>query len=293
MKLKLVVELDLSWNKLTQIPLFAVQHFSLMRRFTMRGNPLRRLDESSFAGWAPSDQGTAGAAHPTNDGRLQPEPGGQFANLSALAIQLLAKGLPELTGSERDRLGIQLSGFLETYPTLANSLAFHWGPGNQKPNSNKLQLQHHPQQLELSPLMETLRSLVNMTMDLAKADISNDLISNNIDVESLDSSNEADGDPSSEAGLEIDPDSSNHTATESDFDASDGSLITLDPTDAANNNNKTGNQARKSGSLAMGFYWRQLQELDFGECQLTYIKWTTFEHLHQLKRLFLDNNKLT
>lgn len=37
---------------------------------------------------------------------------------------------------------------------------------------------------------------------------------------------------------------------------------------------------------------KQLQELDLGECQLTYIKWNTFARLSSLKRLQLDGNHL-
>lgn len=43
---------------------------------------------------------------------------------------------------------------------------------------------------------------------------------------------------------------------------------------------------------SLGSYFGQLQELDFGRCSLSYIKWTTFEQLDQLKRLWLDGNKL-
>lgn len=35
-----------------------------------------------------------------------------------------------------------------------------------------------------------------------------------------------------------------------------------------------------------------LQELDFGQCDLHYIKWTSFRGLSSLKRLWLDGNKL-
>ena len=37
---------------------------------------------------------------------------------------------------------------------------------------------------------------------------------------------------------------------------------------------------------------KQLQELDLGECQISYIKWDTFRHLDSLKRLQLDGNRL-
>lgn len=54
----------------------------------------------------------------------------------------------------------------------------------------------------------------------------------------------------------------------------------------------TGRRQLGRPCCSLGTHFGQLQELDLGHCSLTYIKWTSFEQLDQLKRLWLDGNKL-
>lgn len=61
--------------------------------------------------------------------------------------------------------------------------------------------------------------------------------------------------------------------------------VEIDSNLALEANDKGGNNF-KLGQL------RHLQELDLGECQLTYIKWNAFKRLDSLKRLQLDGNHL-
>lgn len=69
---------------------------------------------------------------------------------------------------------------------------------------------------------------------------------------------------------------------------SDNSLNQQASLTNSNNNNQAQDEYSSLGNL-----FKHLQELDFGHCQLKYIKWTTLKNLNQLKRLLLDGNHLT
>lgn len=181
--LRLVVELDLSWNQLKRVPLVQLHHLSLLRRLSMRGNPLGALDERTFE---------------LEEREIQP-------------------GEPdrEQPRSELDRL-------VETYPELVRT----WARQGQ-------------------------------TTGLAEAE------------------------------LEL---------LERAFDLLDEPQSELDSLTGSEQSASSGNEGAKlqlgRHCCSLGSHFLQLQELDFGRCQLSYIKWTTFEQLEQLKRLWLDGNQL-
>lgn len=68
--LKLIVELDFSWNKLNFIPLPQMKHLTLLRRLSMRGNPLLELTEATLAGGVAADnRPNIGTRSPANNNR--------------------------------------------------------------------------------------------------------------------------------------------------------------------------------------------------------------------------------
>lgn len=204
-----MVELDLSWNKLSLVPLAQISHLKLMRRFTMRGNPLRRLDESSFSLAATARQPASQPKRPNS--AIEPK------NLTLL------------------------SRFVETYPNLARTLA----RSAHKTNGNGLilnELDGSEAEVEFAatddPMLAELQRLAAAASPESSDDQADEITDTN----------------------EIDSDSQT-----SDLIGDDGSI---------------------------GHHLSQLQELDFGQCQLEYIKWTSFRQLDQLKRLYLDGNQL-
>lgn len=207
-KMKLVVELDFSWNKLKSIPLFQSKQLTLLRRLIMRGNPLFVLDERTLAN----------KQSPPN------KPPSSNATLSLMLRFVetypdLAKYLLQI------KLGYKFSGSDNMIIKTANS-----------PSSGD----HDDSEYEL------LQQVYNQLMEN----------SNNFDgidqVSNLDSLIEA-------------PQPMQNAIVPADQDWSE---------------------------LKLGKLFLHLQELDFGQCQLRYIKWTVLSNLSQLKRLLLDGNQL-
>lgn len=226
--LKLIVELDFSWNKLGFVPLPQIKHLALMRRLTMRGNPLYALDELTFSG------GLSTAAPGNNNSPEQ-----QRVNI----VQQRA----EASDSSQTRgIAIDLrnmSRLYETYPELARSFVRQRLQSLDPSDDNNLIIKGRGQKVAApdDAELEMLQHIVLL--------------------------NEPDG----------------------EFQAMD-SVEHLDgPMDGGDG---IENASKYSGTTMLGDHFNQLQELDFGQCKLNYIKWTTLEHLNQLKRLLLDGNQL-
>lgn len=282
-KLKLVVELDLSWNKLDLIPMQTMRDLSLMRRFTMRGNPLKKLDEFSFGYNIEHPDDHTKSIHLTINSLLKNQSKKQLDAIHKLYT--------------KENLNM-LNRFVETYPGLARYLVNQQQQttsdtsnlplfDNDKwlnDETSKSILHNQLLQIALKQLIrEANLTLSSKTSELATAA---DLDANKLILEddlelatSMD--NEIDINPSSD-------DSSNETF---EADLSEQNSIEIANANANLQPGKSSNQNQHQFK-SMGFYWKHLQELDFGQCQLTYIKWTTFENLNELKRLFLDGNKL-
>lgn len=290
-KLKLVVELDLSWNKLDLIPLQTMRDLTLMRRFTMRGNPLKRLDESTF-GYATMSLGT----HAQSD-----------TDLALASLKNQFKQNNDFVGKLLYPNDLNtLSRFVETYPGLARYLTSQI----MRNQHNKSNLNFWLDKLPVN-LNDTFKSsLRNQLLQFAlrfmvKTANLTKLPNNNNNKEFLDVEFSAIDDDlevfnNENNGIEINLGDENNELPESfEVEISEENSIAGGANDVSANlmasNGKLAAQDKTQvqGSFrAMGFYWKHLQELDFGQCQLTYIKWTTFEHLNELKRLYLDGNIL-
>lgn len=198
-RLKLVVELDFSWNKLKSIPLFHWSQLILLRRLTLRGNPLITLTDKTFS---------AAAASTKSD-----------KNISNL----------EASNSSSSLL---LSRFVETYPELANSLIQSMQAEGEKFTSGK--------QEQLNADSDSLQLLEQIYNSQTGNKESN----------------------------ELQPDSE-----------------LVETPEVALAGSELENQS-------LGSVFDQIQELDFGQCQLEYIRWTVLMNLKSLKRLLLDGNNL-
>lgn len=205
-----MIELDLSWNTLTKVPLAQTSHLKLMRRFTMRGNPLGRLDRSTLE-------------LKTNFAEIRP----------------LKENIED--ASENVTL---LSRFVETYPELARALATKLSSAN----SNVLDEAEESNTSNQEKFLQILRKLL-IGFERQQQQQQN------------------------HEGLYDQTEPSN----EIEFDGS--------------NENEVESQ-ELSEEISIGSHFTQIQELDFGQCQLSYIEWSTLLRLNQLKRLFLDGNRL-
>lgn len=190
-KLKLVVEVDFSWNKLSFVPAPQLSHLSLLRRLSLRGNPLLAVDELSLSG-----------------GLKWPEAGKQSEQSVAL----------------------NMSRLLETYPDFARAFLQRQLDADSLIKSGK-RLNENENENENGPNSSALEALNELVQQEAA------------ELESQDS-----------------PDS---------WEKSPASFAT-----------------------SLGDHFGQLQELDLGQCKLSYIKWSCLQHLKQLKRLLLDGNRL-
>lgn len=211
--LKLIVELDFSRNLLRRIPVVQMGQLSLLRRLSMRGNPLQVLDELTLA---PDDE------------------------------QEAEHGTGEPTG--RPALSENASRLYESYPELVRALLH---PG-----------QHRPLDQAASELASSLATEFGHT--------------------SADS-------PLASAALADEDDDSELAGSAWPLVAGPDEALDGTPVGAAELQSAARPAATTAASLGR---FKQLQELDLGECQLEYIKWDTFKRLDSLKRLQLDGNKL-
>lgn len=209
----------------------------LLRKLTMRGNPLKVLNETTLAGGLrlvkvkqgfPSERANlAGVAGEAGQGGLYDEALALWETFPGLASRLVAKR--RLGGGPAEAAGVGSESSFE----------------------------------------QVLARIVNESEEDGDADADDnygedDNADDNVIVAA-----------SSRRHLEADS-----PASDSDNDNS-----------FALNLNELGNK-RSHRFYSLGSNFVHLQELDFGQCQLHYIKWTTFERLSSLKRLWLDGNKL-
>ncbi|CAA3006436.1 Leucine-rich repeat-containing protein 26 [Olea europaea subsp. europaea] len=223
--LKLVVELDFARNQLDSIPLYQMRHLALLRRLSMRGNPLRALDEATLQGG--------------------PTPETQRTHTNT-------------TETRHDDL-IRL---YETYPDLARALSRQATPMSSSSSSSS----HEDERRQI----ELLGSIISELARRRK--------------------------PSGALGFE----SSQADRADQPSLASDElgePLTSLSPSlefrdEATDSPADDERRAARSIWPSLGLF-EHLQELDLGECQLSYIKWSTFVGLRSLKRLQLDGNQLS
>lgn len=321
-----MVELDLSWNNLERIPLQSMHDLNLMRRFSMRGNPLKQLDETTF-GYLAKTTGSAGS-HKT-----KPSPisiAGLDAKTNTLNIgfnlnspdldlnQLVAfvqsqynakqsstSGNAKLSPISAKQVNL-LRRFIETYPSLAKYLAAS--------NSSVSQLSSKDQLIVQSPILFALKLLIRMDSNLQSSmsskaksfagaesedpmnlvgDQDPDAVGDNmgegieigdlngIDLETIDESD----------GAELETETGSKPSELDEIQANSIAEGSTNANDLTAQTNRA-DADKRAMFKPMALLWKHLQELDFGQCQLTYIKWTTFEHLNELKRLFLDGNLL-
>lgn len=309
--LKLVVELDFSWNKLKFVPLPQIRQLSLLRRLTMRGNPLYSLDEISLSGGInniktskndldddeTTSRGNNGGGNKVSDG----EKSSTFDNNSNNNNVTLEKNLAR---------------FYETYPKLAKALVrlklrLRRGGSNNfaienstiiksrnssaksATNGNFLDYKSSNDEFleqslfEDSREFEILQALIERRADDTMTTKATSLLDKIVPNGAVDEGETVAEEEEEEA--EAEPDEQ--------LEVSPGYEHTQLLDDNSNNNGVEKVQPYSSTinteeKQTFGAYFSQLQELDFGQCKLSYIKWTSLSHLNQLKRLLLDGNYL-
>lgn len=222
----------------------------------MRGNPLKSLTEATFS----SQQQQQQQQQPAAD----------------RAVNLLEGPFDQSGGGGDFSLANNISRLYESYPILARSLLL-----SQKRRTNSGTENDHGSFIIEQMELELLESIVRQNDD-------------NVDVDEEISDSE-------DSGADI---------ADDDGNVDDQNGRPDDDLGAANELNQAGSSGgggakrrppagwrvkRKKVSGAtggLGGHFSQLQELDFGQCQLTYIKWSVFDQLDQLKRLHLDGNRL-
>lgn len=252
-KLKLVVELDFSWNKLNFVPVAQIRQLSLLRRLTMRGNPLYALNETTIADrqlQSSQSQWTskANSQQPTTSSPS----GGFFRWRTGQAAIKNERTDDELLDGP---LFAEMNRLFETYPELVRSLV------NQHTN---FQLDH-ANAIKTSNLRDKNGAdrLAALELKIMQALLQQD------------DSGEADS-----------------TASLQDVGVEETDLIDNGAQPPVDNELDGGANKLNSAPTQIGAYFPHLQELDFGQCKLNYIKWTVLEHFSQLKRLYLDGNQL-
>lgn len=206
--LKLIVELDFSWNKLTAIPVRQMSHLSLLRRLSMRGNPLGRL--------------TTDETVTTNAKRGASGPADRWARL------------------------------VETYPELVRSLL-------KLADTNSFNAINTGDSSDQTKVLQMLANLMH----------------------------------------KVDTEQVNEGASDDDDDDDDANQLNGYPEEDQQEqqgensvDNEQTNGTDRKVAKPLSLYFKHLQELDLGQCKLTYIKWTTLANLNSLKRLYLDGNQL-
>lgn len=309
--LKLVVELDFSWNKLKFVPLPQMRQLSLLRRLNMRGNPLFSLDEITLSGGinnastksisgkgSNSDEVAAGRGNGMKGvsvgGEKEDEAEAEFEQKEA-----------EKASFEANNVTLQknLTRFYETYPKLARTIVLlrlrsgsnsssiensviikSSGRSSTRSNisngfglnflSDKVSHEFLEQNLfeEDSREFEILRALIERADEDSAARMTTSLL------DKIASGGSDEGTDEEEEGEQLEVSPGNERQLDDNSNTGDGTYY-------------SGNQ-KQQRKQTFGTYFKQLQELDFGQCKLSYIKWTSFSHLKQLKRLLLDGNHL-
>lgn len=244
-KLKLVVELDFSWNKLNFVPVPQIRQLSLLRRLTMRGNPLYALNETTIAARASGAKQQPETSSPS-DGFLRWRSSQAATKNERLPDDELLEG----------PLFADMNRLFETYPELVRALVD----------------QHTNFQMDHANAIKTANRRDRNGVDRLAA---TDLKIMQALLQQDDSAGEAD----SATSLQ-------------DVGVDETDLIDNGAQSPADNELDGGANKLNTAPTQIGAYFPHLQELDFGQCKLNYIKWTVLEHFNQLKRLYLDGNQL-
>lgn len=293
--LKLVVELDFSWNKLKFVPLPQMRQLSLLRRLTMRGNPIFSLDEITLSGGINRANITSSAGSNsdyTGKGTASSGGGGEEdEKLWDLDVDL---EMEEKEGRSLEANNVtlrkKLARFYETYPKLArtlvrlrlrsesieNSVIIKGSGRNYSKSdiSSGFGLNYLSDRDKVSQEQSFLEQ--SLFEDAREFEILRGLIE------------QADRGSTTVSLLDkIVP--GNDDEEEEQLEVSPGNERQLDDNGSIEDGGEQQQQLREQ---TFGTYFAQLQELDFGQCKLSYIKWTSLSHLKQLKRLLLDGNHL-
>lgn len=266
--LKLVVELDFSWNRLQFVPLAEISRMSLLRKLSMRGNPLKSLTESTFTSSSSSaDKETLTTSDDETSNLVDQSNSNSNANAN--------------------NNNNMMARLYETYPILAKSLllSFKRSLSQQQPLSSSGSSTINGE--DSSFIIE------QMELELLESIVRQHETSSDAPVEELDDNlggggeGEEEGEGNNDDGIGP-ADSLARTANE---------LNQVSFASAASSLRSTERRRRRRSLVfesggGLGSHFNQLQELDFGQCQLTYIKWSVFDQLDQLKRLHLDGNQL-
>lgn len=280
--LKLVVELDLSWNRLQFVPLHQIGRMSLLRKFSMRGNPLNSLTEATFI-VAPSS--SSSSSSPSSK---------EFTSDRTVNLATDHESSSSSSASNLSRL-------YETYPILARSLLLahkRAAPTDSDKDNDNAAGSFVIEQMDV----ELLESIVRQHEEISEGNEDGD--------------SDTDGDNYDDGDKLVGAANPDRTVGGSERAAD---FIAPAPTARANELNQRSKRTSTRGrgrrirgksersprvgrsnsnsnsnsiSNGLGKHFDQLQELDFGRCQLTYIKWSVFDRLDQLKRLHLDGNQL-
>lgn len=313
--LKLVVELDFSWNKLKSVPLPQIRQLSLLRRFTMRGNPLYSLDEISLSGGINNIKiSKNGSADGDEMSRGNNSIGDKVSDEEKSSTP------DDNNNNNNVMLEKKLARFYETYPKLAKALVRlrlrrrRDGSNNfttensmiikSKNSSSKSAALSNGNFLDYKAMsndefldqslfedwreFEILRALIeraDATMTTKTTGLFDKIAPNDAFDE---------GETSMAVAEEAEAETEAETETEEQLEVSPG----YEHTQLDDNSNNNGIEravpysSTNEQKQTFGAYFNQLQELDFGQCKLSYIKWTSLSHLNQLKRLLLDGNYL-
>lgn len=217
-----------------------MRHLKLLRRLSMRGNPLGSLDELSLSG--------------------------HVGDVSGIEVASAKERQQQHQNATLASLKLQLGRLHETYPELARAFLSNRFAANENeepvagPGDQLLEL--------LSEISNVAAAAANAPAEILDESLSSSLIGTEIPGSTPEESDEF-GEP-----IRSKNSSSMRPTRRTQVDLEENSIVS--PT---------------SVRLSLG-HFEHLQDLDLGECQLVYIKWTTLQGLSSLKKLQLDGNRL-
>lgn len=266
--LKLVVELDFAWNKLQFVPLPQIRQLTLLRRLTMRGNPLYTLDEFTLSGgingW-PSQVAPVKAQ--TNNNPAESKESEEKEE------KLTESGL---NGATKRKLG----RLFETYPKLARTIV----------RQRLQQLHLDENSMNENSLSVIIKGSKDGTRIFGGSDPEESLFDDLREFETLRSLIEQ-AEAAGGTSL-LDKLGGGGTSEDDTSEEPEEEQLEVSPSGNDSDNDNKSRQLEEEFRTTFGAHFEQLQELDFGQCKLSYIKWNSFANLNQLKRLFLDGNHL-
>lgn len=253
--LKLIVELDFSWNKLSYVPVPQMRKLRLLRRLSMRGNPLGQLTDLTLAGGLQSRRPLSG-----DKGQASQEQQQAATVTGSPSLSSSASFSSQLSEAAQRQLA-NMSRLLETYPELFSA--------QQEGTAGSSA--HHDAQTDSQFVLE--RFAEEPQREALVWWLQNQSPTRRVNEE-----------PAEEFVAEDELDNS---ASDASNDAS--------AAEQENNNEQVTAREDKLQLAARHVrlsQFEQLQELDFGHCHLSYIQAAVLADLASLKRLLLDGNQL-